>query len=95
MQHAINTWEGGLRATGGALVPDKSWIYPIKYEWNAKGDYKLAPLSDLDVHFTVKDANQDIKQLQLIPPPTQAQETLGIFLAPDGSHTNTDPIPPE
>ena len=49
MQHAIDSWEGELRATGGALVPKKSWIYPIKYEWDDKGNYKLVKASDLDI----------------------------------------------
>ena len=86
MQHAIDTWEGGLRATGGALVPEKSWVYPIKYEWDDKGNHKLTPLSDIEAQFTVKDAQQNIKPLTLTPP-TEAKETLGVFLAPDGSHS--------
>ena len=86
MQNAINTWEGGLKATGGALVPEKSWIYPIKYVWNDRGDYRLETTNDLDIHFTVKDSSQTTKQLQLIPP-TEAKETLGVFLAPNGSNT--------
>ena len=86
MQTAINTWQGGLRATGGALVPEKSWVYPIKYGWNHKGDYHLEPLEDLNIQFTVKDSTQTIKPLQLVSP-TDAKETLGVFLAPNGSHT--------
>jgi hypothetical protein len=26
MQDAINRWEGGLKATGGAIVPQKSFV---------------------------------------------------------------------
>ncbi len=29
MQDSINRWEGGLKATGGAIVPQKSFVYPI------------------------------------------------------------------
>ena len=86
MQNSIHTWEGGLRATGGALVPEKSWVYPIKYIWNEQGDAKLETIDNLDVHFTVKDATQTSKTLPLTSP-TTAKETLGVFLAPDGSQT--------
>ena len=86
MQRAINTWEGGLRATGGALVPEKSWVYPIKYTWNDKGDPTLEKIENLEVAFTVKNAAQDLKSLTLTPP-SDAKETLGVFLSPDGSNT--------
>ena len=32
MLEAINMWEGELKATRGALVPHKSWIYPIGFK---------------------------------------------------------------
>ena len=31
MQSVVDTWEGGLRASGGALVPDKSYWYLIHF----------------------------------------------------------------
>lgn len=86
MQQSIKTWEGGLRATGGALVPEKSWIYPIKYVWNEEGDPKLENIENLDIQFSVKDATQTEKSLSLTPP-TEAKETLGVYLSPDGSNT--------
>jgi hypothetical protein len=33
MQQAIDHWEGGLKATGGALVPAKSYWYLIAFVW--------------------------------------------------------------
>jgi hypothetical protein len=33
MQAAMDTWEGGLRATGGALDPEKSCWYLIRFCW--------------------------------------------------------------
>ncbi len=32
MQGSVSTWEGLLRATGGALVPDKCFCYLIDFE---------------------------------------------------------------
>jgi hypothetical protein len=36
MQSALDHWEGGLKATGGALVPEKSYWYLIDFtaQWN-------------------------------------------------------------
>jgi hypothetical protein len=31
MQEVVDTWEGGLRASGGALVPEKSYWYLIHF----------------------------------------------------------------
>ena len=33
MQSVVNTWEGGLRASGGALVPSKSYWYLIHFQF--------------------------------------------------------------
>jgi hypothetical protein len=33
MQAAMDTWEGGLRDTGGALEPEKSFWYLIQFFW--------------------------------------------------------------
>ena len=84
MQRAIDTWEGGLRATGGALVPEKSWIFPIKYVWNDKGEATLEHINNLDIQFTVKNSHQELKQLPIVSP-SEAKETLGVFIAPNGS----------
>jgi hypothetical protein len=33
MQQVVDHWEGGLRATGGAIVAEKSYSYLIDFEW--------------------------------------------------------------
>ena len=41
MQKALDTWEGALRATGGAIVPEKSFWYLIGFQWTeGKWQYK-------------------------------------------------------
>ena len=49
MQRALDTWEGALRATGGAIVPDKSFWYLIGFQWlEGKWQYEdeqMAPAS--------------------------------------------------
>ena len=40
MQQMLNLWEGALKATGGALDPNKSFIYAIDYKLqNGKWEY--------------------------------------------------------
>jgi hypothetical protein len=36
MQQALDHWEGGLKATGGALVPSKSYWYLINFVWTGE-----------------------------------------------------------
>jgi hypothetical protein len=48
MQSVMNTWEGGIHATGGALEPSKSHWYLIDFKWIPqclRWDYHL--LNDL------------------------------------------------
>ena len=33
MQNIMDTWEGGIRATGGALKPSKSHWYLVDFKW--------------------------------------------------------------
>ena len=33
LQQALNWWEGGIKTTGGALVPDKTFWYGVKFRW--------------------------------------------------------------
>jgi hypothetical protein len=41
LQQAIDTWEGGLKVAGGALVPEKTFWYLIDFEWkNGEWSYK-------------------------------------------------------
>jgi hypothetical protein len=35
LQHSLNTWEGGLWETGGAIVPEKSFWYLADFKWSS------------------------------------------------------------
>jgi hypothetical protein len=42
LQKSVDTWEGGLKATGGAIVPEKTFWYLIDFTWNGgEWRYKL------------------------------------------------------
>jgi hypothetical protein len=85
MQDSITRWEGGLKATGGAIVPTKSWVYPISFNFNTDGKWKYETVSEIDANFSVRDHNNvrlSLKQYN----PHVGQETLGVILAPDGNN---------
>ena len=86
MQEALNTWEGGLRATGGALSINKSYWYLLSMKWNhrtqrwiyQRSEHTPGTLSILGEH-TVQ------RQTLLRHEPDHAEETLGLWIAPDSN----------
>jgi hypothetical protein len=50
MQDVMDTWEGGLRATGAALEPEKSCWYLIQFCWK---NGQWAYVSNKDTHFNI------------------------------------------
>jgi hypothetical protein len=43
LQGAAATWEGGLKATGGALGPENSYWYLVSFTWSG-GKWSYAPI---------------------------------------------------
>jgi len=85
MQKSVTNWEGLLRTTGGALVPDKCFWYLINQQWS-DGKWQYQPKQDIIVDLKVVDA---MGHLHTIPrlEVTEARRTLGVRLAPDGNST--------
>ena len=83
MQEVVDRWEGGLRATGGALVPSKSYWYLIDFKWrNGKWLYRSRQEMPGDIHIRDSDDSQVLlTRLE----PSKARETLGIMIAMDGN----------
>ncbi len=85
MQVTIDMWEAGLKLTGGAIVPEKSWVYPVAFEFDHQGKWSYKNHDIIQHNFTVKDANDEVKDLQMLSPST-GKCTLGVILAPDGNN---------
>ena len=85
MQNSIDRWEGGLWTTGGAIVPEKSWVYPIDFKFDGTGKWKYKSVNEIDAHFSVKDQSQQRINLSQVEP-TEGRCTLGVILAPDGNN---------
>ena len=61
MQHSLDTWQGTLHTTGGALDWSdkiKCYWYCINYIWNRHGKWSYAPRSN-DNSITMNDENNN------------------------------------
>jgi hypothetical protein len=56
MQSVVDTWEGGLQASGGALVPSKSYWYLIHFMF-ANNKWKYATIHDTPGELTIPDVS--------------------------------------
>jgi hypothetical protein len=59
MHAYVDTWEGGLRATGGALEPEKSYWYLIRLCWK-NGQWAYASKEDTPASISVRNHAGDI-----------------------------------
>lgn len=85
MQEALDLWEGALRASGGALVPSKSFWYLVDFNFDKHGQWHYATIDDspADIYMNNKDqVREKVERLE----PHEARRTLGVRLAPDGNN---------
>jgi hypothetical protein len=86
MQEVVDTWEGGLRASGGALVPSKSYWYLIHFQFK-NNRWQYSSIQDTPGNLTIRDVSGHHRvQLDRLAV-NEARETLGVFIAMDGSQT--------
>jgi hypothetical protein len=83
LQQAVDTWEGGLKVTGGALGPEKSYWYLVSFKWYG-GRWIYAPAADTPSILYMNDINEVRKAVRRIDT-HQAEETLGMWIAPNGN----------
>ena len=84
MQRSLDHWEGGFRATGGAIAPEKSHWYLIDFCWH-HGSWRYASEEQSPGSLTVLDSSGQRQTLERLPPDS-ARRTLGVRLAPDGNN---------
>jgi hypothetical protein len=83
IQQSLTAWEGGIRATGGAIEPNKSHWYLIDFDWD-DGNPVYRRVSKTGGHLQVHDPTGTTKPLKQLEP-WDAERTLGVRLAPDGN----------
>jgi len=83
LQDAIDTWEYSLKATCGALVPEKTVWWLVSFKWNGTS-WSYTGIQDSPGELFVNDINNNRKTINRLEP-HQACKTLGVYLAPDGN----------
>jgi hypothetical protein len=83
LQRAVDTWEGGLKATCGAIVPEKTFCYFVDFKWSSESWYYIG-IDECPSSIYINDINGQRKELRRCQT-NDAQETLGVYLAPDGN----------
>jgi hypothetical protein len=83
MQASIDSWEGAIRATGGALVPAKSHWYLIDFQWvDGKPSYKSVCMAPGTLTlFGDSGTRVTLDRLE----PSEGRRTLGARANPDGN----------
>ena len=85
IQEAIDHWEGGIRASGGVLVPKKCLWYLIDFKW-ANGKWTYRSKRDMPANLTIRE-DQDKVYINITRKESnEAVESLGIFLTMDGNN---------
>ena len=83
MQLAVDEWEGGITATGGALAPVKSHWYLIDFVWE-EGKWRFARKDEQAAEILIRDSSGrkvPIDRLEV----SEAKTTLGVDQCPDGN----------
>jgi hypothetical protein len=84
MQDALSAWEGGLKVTGGAIVPEKSNWYLIDFVWD-KGNWRYKTMEKTAATLRIRNCTGTVKVLERLET-HDARRTLGVRLAPDGNN---------
>jgi hypothetical protein len=66
MQQGLDLWKGLLKATGRALVPDKSYWYLIDFKWK-DGAWKYTAMEGTQFDLTMKDKDEVRHVLSWLP----------------------------
>ena len=84
MQLAVDEWEGGIWASGGALDSDKSHWYLIDFLWK-NGKWRLARENDTLAELRIRDSITGHKVVIDRLEVNEARTTLGVNQCPSGS----------
>lgn len=83
MQTAVDTWEEGIKAAGGAICPEKCHWCLLEFLWDGS-TWKLATSSNSPGILTVRDSEGQRKIIAR-KEPHESEVTLGVHCSPDGN----------
>jgi hypothetical protein len=87
MQDVVDRWEGGIRASGGALVPKKSHWYMIDFIWTGE-KWRYKTIEEIPAELSVVDTDGKSRVKLTRHEVTHAEETLGVKLSMDGNNAD-------
>ena len=83
IQSAMDLWAGGVKATGGAIRPDKSFWWLIDFEWHPSGTWKFKRIEDVAEDFELMVVDPEGKKVALSRlQPDECERTLGVRMSP-------------
>jgi hypothetical protein len=74
MQQAVDSWEGGLMVTSGAIVPSKTYWYLVDFSWSG-GKWRYKKISECSGDITVGNLDGNRETLRRVKT-DMAEETL-------------------
>ncbi len=83
LQQALDRWEGALKATCGAIVPEKTCWYLVDFTWDS-GTWQYCSTQESPADLYVNDL-QGSRNLIRRYEVWEAKETLGIHIAPNNN----------
>ena len=84
MQCIVTAWERAAKVTGGAIAPLKCWWYLVTFQWNKHGEWRYGKAQENEIKMLAKDADEKLHEIKRLDC-SEAQEMLGVHIAPDGS----------
>ena len=82
-QEALDAWAHLISVTGGELCPKKSWCYIIDFHWTGK-NWEYRKKDDIQGDYYLLNKNKQKEALKRLEV-SEASETLGVHIAPDGN----------
>jgi hypothetical protein len=76
IQKSLIAWEGGIRATGGAIEPKKSHWYLVDFDWS-NGEPRYRTVRETNGKLQVRDPMGNVQTLSQLEP-WHAERTLGV-----------------
>ena len=85
-QEALDMWNGVLNATGGELVPEKSYWYYIDFVFNNNGTARYKTIKELPgkLYLTNGKEKCEVNRKEV----TESRKSLGTHFPPNGSNKN-------
>jgi hypothetical protein len=81
MQQAVNAWGKEITATGGSLVPSKSYWRLLDHRWDLQtATWALQSIAKTPGHLSIREVESEDMTVLRRAEPAEAVKTLGVML---------------